>query len=53
MGYKQNLVVNHANNEFSKKNGTHTIGIENFWGLCKARLAKFIGIKKDSSVNCN
>lgn len=25
----------------------HINGIENFWGLCKVRLSRFRGIKKD------
>jgi transposase len=44
-GYKQHFRVNHSNNEFAKGRN-HINGIENFWGLCKVRLAKFRGINK-------
>ena len=39
--------VKHSKNEFAKGNN-HINGIENFWGLCKVRLAKFRGINKDN-----
>jgi transposase len=44
-GYKRHYRVKHGENEFA--NGyNHINGIENFWGLCKVRLAKFRGIHK-------
>ena len=46
LGYKEHFRVKHSANEFSKS-GNPNNGIENFWGLCKVRLAKFRGIKKD------
>lgn len=45
-GYTNHFVVHHGENEFAKENGIHTNGIENFWGLCKTRLAKFRGMNK-------
>lgn len=50
-GYRHLLQVNHADNEFAKKNGSTTIttnGIENFWSICKVRLAKFRGMHKNT-----
>ena len=38
--------MKHSADEFSKS-GNHINGIEKFWGLCKVRLMKFRGIKKD------
>jgi transposase len=44
-GYKKHYRVKHGENEFAV--GTnHINGIENFWGLCKVRLAKFRGVHK-------
>ena len=44
-GFQKHYRVNHGKNEFA--NGTnHINGIENFWGIAKARLSKFRGIKK-------
>lgn len=44
-GYKKHFRVQHVENEFA--NGrNHVNGIENFWGLCKVRLAKFRGVHK-------
>jgi transposase len=44
-GYKKHYRVKHSDNEFA--DGTnHINGIENFWGLCKVRLAKFRGVHK-------
>ncbi len=44
-GYKKHFRVKHSENEFA--NGiNHINGIENFWGLCKVRLAKFRGVHK-------
>ena len=37
--------VNHWDNEFSKWNGIHINGIENFWSFTKRRLSKFNGTK--------
>jgi len=44
-GYKKHYRVKHAENEFATGNN-HINGIENFWGLCKVRLAKFRGVHK-------
>ncbi len=45
-GFQKHYRVNHGKNEFAK--GTnHINGIENFWGIAKARLAKFRGLKKE------
>lgn len=44
-GYKKHYRVKHDYNVFA--DGTnHINGIENFWGLCKVRLAKFRGVHK-------
>lgn len=47
-GFADHFTVNHGDNEFSKFGKIHTNGIENFWGLCKGRLAKFRGINKQN-----
>ena len=44
-GYKKHFRVQHGNNEFADGH-SHINGIENFWGLCKVRLAKFRGVHK-------
>ena len=44
-GYKKHYRVKHGENEFADGNN-HINGIENFWGLCKVRLAKFRGMNK-------
>jgi transposase len=44
-GYKRHYRVYHGDNEFANGNN-HINGIENFWGLCKVRLAKFRGMNK-------
>jgi transposase len=44
-GYKKHYRVKHGENEFAKGHN-HINGIENFWGLCKVRLAKFRGVHK-------
>ena len=44
-GYKKHYRVKHGENEFAIENN-HINGIENFWGLCKVRLAKFRGMNK-------
>jgi len=45
VGYDKHFRVNHGKNEFSKGNGIHINGIENFWSFTKRRLAKFNGVK--------
>jgi|TergutMp193P3_1026864.scaffolds.fasta_scaffold209093_1 transposase len=44
-GYKKHYRVKHGENEFATGHN-HINGIENFWGLCKVRLAKFRGVHK-------
>jgi transposase len=44
-GYKKHYRVKHGENEFADGH-KHINGIENFWGLCKVRLAKFRGVHK-------
>lgn len=44
-GYKKHYRVKHGENEFADGHN-HINGIENFWGLCKVRLAKFRGMHK-------
>lgn len=44
-GYKKHYRVKHGENEFAIGHN-HINGIENFWGLCKVRLAKFRGVHK-------
>jgi transposase len=46
-GYKKHYRVKHGENEFADGNN-HINGIENFWGLCKVRLAKFRGMNKNN-----
>lgn len=46
VGYDKHYRVNHGENEFSKGQGIHINGIENFWSFTKRRLAKFNGVKK-------
>jgi transposase len=43
-GYKQHYRIKHSKEFAVGRN--HINGIENFWGLCKVRLAKFRGINK-------
>ena len=43
--YKKHFRVKHGENEFADGHN-HINGIENFWGLCKVRLAKFRGVHK-------
>jgi len=45
VGYDKHFRVNHSENEFSRGNGIHINGIENFWSFTKRRLAKFNGVK--------
>lgn len=40
-GYKKHYRVKHGENEYN-----HINGIENFWRLCKVRLARFCGVHK-------
>jgi len=47
VGYDKHFRVNHGDNEFSKGNGIHINGIENFWSFTKRRLSKFNGVKKN------
>ncbi|MCX6813582.1 MAG: IS1595 family transposase [Candidatus Azambacteria bacterium] len=51
MGFDKHFRVNHGNNEFSKGNGIHINGIENFWSFTKRRLAKFNGVKKNFELH--
>ena len=44
-GYKRHYRVKHGENEFAL-GYNHINGIENFWGLCKVRLAKFRGVHR-------
>jgi len=44
-GYKKHYRIKHGENEFAI-GSNHINGIENFWGLCKVRLAKFRGVHK-------
>jgi transposase len=46
-GYKRHYRVHHGDNEFANGHN-HINGIENFWGLCKVRLAKFRGMSKNT-----
>ncbi len=48
-GYKKHYRVQHSDNEFASGHN-HINGIENFWGLCKVRLAKFRGVHKHMFV---
>src|SRR3989339_1988826 len=41
VGYNKHFRVNHGNNEFSRGEGIHINGIENFWSFTKRRLSKF------------
>jgi transposase len=46
-GYKKHYRVKHGENEFAIGHN-HINGIENFWGLCKVRLAKFRGMHRQT-----
>ena len=46
-GYKRHYRIRHSKNEFAR-GSNHINGIENFWGLCKVRLARFRGIHKQT-----
>jgi hypothetical protein len=51
VGYDKHYRVNHGANEFSKGEGIHVNGIENFWSFTKRRLAKFNGVKKNFKLH--
>jgi len=51
VGYDKHFRVNHGANEFSKGNGIHINGIENFWSFTKRRLSKFNGVKKNFNLH--
>ncbi len=51
VGYDKHFRVNHGDNEFSKGNGIHINGIENFWSFTKRRLSKFNGVKKNFALH--
>ncbi|MFH1232459.1 MAG: IS1595 family transposase [Patescibacteria group bacterium] len=51
VGYDKHFRVNHGDNEFSKGDGVHINGIENFWSFAKRRLAKFNGVKKNFELH--
>lgn len=51
VGYDKHFRVNHGENEFSKGQGIHINGIENFWSFTKRRLAKFNGVKKNFELH--
>lgn len=45
LGYKKHYRVSHGKDEFVRGK-SHINGIENFWGIAKARLGKFRGLPK-------
>jgi len=51
VGYNKHFRVNHGNNEFSRGEGIHINGIENFWSFTKRRLSKFNGVKKNFELH--
>jgi transposase len=51
VGYNKHFRVHHGSNEFSKGDGIHINGIENFWSFTKRRLAKFNGVKKNFGLH--
>jgi len=51
VGYDRHYRVNHSNNEFSKGDGVHINGMENFWSFAKRRLSKFNGVKKNFNLH--
>ena len=51
VGYDKHHRVNHGENEFSKGEGVHINGIENFWSFTKRRLSKFNGVKKNFDLH--
>ena len=50
-GYKEHFRVKHS--ECFADGNNHINGIENFWGLCKVRLTKFRGIRKNNFYFCH
>jgi len=44
--YKEHFHIKHS--ESFAVGNNHINGIENFWGLCKVRLTKFSGIRKNN-----
>lgn len=46
VGYDKHYRVNHGASEFSRGEGIHVNGIENFWSFTKRRLAKFNGVSR-------
>lgn len=51
VGYDRHYRVNHGDNEFSKGQGIHINGIENFWSFTKRRLSKFNGVKVNFNLH--
>ncbi|BFT94013.1 MAG: IS1595 family transposase [Minisyncoccus archaeiphilus] len=51
IGYDKHFRVNHGDSEFSKGQGVHINGIENFWSFTKRRLAKFNGVKNNFDLH--
>lgn len=51
VGYDRHFRVNHGESEFSRGNGVHINGIENFWSFAKRRLAKFNGVKRNFDLH--
>jgi transposase-like protein len=51
VGFDKHFRVNHGDNEFSKGQGIHINGIENFWSFTKRRLSKFNGVKKNFDLH--
>ncbi len=51
VGYDKHFRVNHGNHEFSKGQGIHINGIENFWSFTKRRFTKFNGVKKNFELH--
>jgi transposase len=47
LDYRKHYRVNHGQNEFARGK-SHINGIENFWGLAKVRLAKFLGMHRQT-----
>ncbi len=47
LGYKKHYRVSHGKDEFVRGK-SHINGIENFWGIAKARLGKFRGLPKST-----
>jgi len=45
VGFDKHYRVNHSKSEFSRGDGNHINGIENFWSFTKRRLTKLNGTK--------